>query len=258
MGKRSRLFFLVLLLIFLLHAITLILLLGSKYAAQKKHTQQKKERVILIQKTPEKPLPKKKTKLKKQDLPTMLPGKQTPPTKKTAPNKQTKPEKKTESIKKGASKVKAPKKAPKQTEKKPVFNFNTINQYAFAVGNSAFKNFGTNRPPREDDLALLTYQEKVRRHFGDSFNKYANQTYFYNLDTALINLQFTVDRDGRIINTDTQNYSNNPAITNLIEKILQYAEPFPRMPQKVKLTSFTTGFSIKFESGKLAGYYRWT
>jgi uncharacterized protein (UPF0333 family) len=258
MNKISRLFFLVLLLIFIIHAIGLLLMFSANSSAQKK-TVPKPKKIITIQHIPAKTKPK--------SLPTMLPGRAAPPAKQTNAKKtitaKTEKNIKKESPKKTSLKksakpaTKKAVKRKKSTPSKPTFNFAPINQYALALGNSAFKNQGANRAPTQTDLAHLTYQERVRRHFGESFKAYANQTYFYNLTASSINLNFVLGKDGHIIKINTQNLSTNPAITKLIDKILHYADPFPPIPKKLKLNTFALNFEIKINEGKLSNKYMW-
>ena len=252
MKKVSRLLYLILVLAFIIHVVLLLFLFSVKYAAIKKN-QTKQTKLITFEKTAI------------NDLPTMLPGKLATSIDQVLPkelvkgvvNNEIHPSETNNVV---LSSTMLNKKSPKKGTKAiapPLFNFDQLNHYALAEGNSAFKNQGVNRPPQKEDFALLTYQEKIRKHFGQNWNRYADQTYFYNLELANIHVAFTISKDGRVIEIKTKDFSNNPAIPKLIEKILRYAEPFPKIPELLKIECFTLRHYIAINKGKFSSGYRW-
>lgn len=267
MDKTRRTWFWILLVVLLLHIIGLLLVLGTYYAKrQKPKLSAEQPKIIMVEPT------------KPKDLPTMLPGQITP---KIPPSDEPEDEQENEKdLQEGQPVIKEikpideglPEKSPtttpptpttkprrkKKSGPKPVFNFDMLNAYAFAEGNSAFKNQGVNRPPRPEDVAHLLYQEKIRKHFVESFNQFANRTYFYNIDEANLELSFTINQTGHIANTQIKNHSNNLALPKLIKEILAYAAPFPKIPDALKTEQFVMDyFNINIRKGKLDSGYRW-
>lgn len=145
--------------------------------------------------------------------------------------------------------------AARNRANKPVFNFNQLNEYAQALGNSAFKNHGVDRQPTEHDQAVLLYQEKVRKHFHENWNNYANTTYYYNLSHSQIFLAIIIDKNGYIIKNSSSHNSNNPALINLLTKILKYSEPFPVIPAHLKINNFDFKLTIHLAQGKFSSGY---
>lgn len=266
MKKVTRLFFLVIILALIVHGLMLLFLFGSKLMSIKKSP-------LKIEK-PQLPKPVTIEPIKPLDLPNMLPGQQdlpNPPIP-VEPNldKPDNPEQvdqsqdlitKNDALGSNASKAN-PGTKPSRAKKrpylpKPTFNFNQINDYAIAEGNSLFKNKGENRPPTKEDLAILMYQERARKHFGISLNRYADQANFYNVNRAIIDLIIVINSKGQVIDIRMRNHSNNPAIVHLIEKIVKYAGLFPVIPDSIKMTSFTLSTTITISQGKLTSGYGW-
>jgi len=283
MEKNRRLIFLVIIFALIIHALLFLLILGNKYLSkQKKITPATKE--ITIERTqpptqiaPPEPEP--------QDLPNMLPGKLEQPAndlkqesaapeeeqeqiKPTQETKTPEPEKKEPDLSELAKEqtnitqkttnleTQAEKNpAARQRASKPVFNFNQLNSYAEALGSSAFKNHGVDRPVTEHDQAVLLYQEKVRKHFHENWNNYANTTYYYSLNPAQIFLSITISQNGYVIKNSSSHNSSNPALLNLLAKILQYSEPFPVIPAHLKLTNFEFKLTIHLAQGKFSSGY---
>lgn len=264
MKKLKHLFFLIILLAFLIHVMILLFLFSKSFIATKK-TQAK---VKTVKPVTFEPVP---TQL---DLPNMMPDQSaltTPsePTesileKSTIPDLPDKyADKDSYLLTKTETKElihELPQKKPSSrrfSQPKPTFNFENLNHYAVAEGNSIFKNHGQNRPVTKEDLAILMYQERVRKHFSVSMNRYADQTYFYNINRAAIDLIVVIGKDGRVLDLKTRNHSNNPALHNLMEKIIKYAGLFPTIPDKTNLQSFTLMTTVTISQGKLSSGYGW-
>jgi len=254
MRKTSRLFFWIIILALIIHGLILLFLFGAKYMASKKDLVKPPKPPVTIEHI-KPPIP--------YDLPNMMPGQAL----KSATEEATDPIESPEEIKISSDlkpqetyQVTEPPKDPKPRRKarpKPTFNFAAINEYATANGNSAFKNRGVNREPTKDDMAILMYQERVRKHFTNSVNQYANGTYFYNIHQAELYLILIIGRNGKVLDIKIQNFSNNPAIAKLLEKIIAYAGLFPIIPATIKLESFTLTTNIKINQGKLTSGYGW-
>jgi len=140
---------------------------------------------------------------------------------------------------------------------KPVFNFNQFNQYAEALGSSAFKNYGADRPATEHDQAILLYQERIRQHFHEHWNNYANTTYYHNLNQSQIFLSIAIDKNGYVLKNNSSHNSSNPALLNLLAKVLKYSEPFPAIPTHLKIATFDFKLTIHFAQGKFSSGYRY-
>lgn len=257
MKKLTRLFFLIIILALIIHGLILLFLFGNKFMAIKKSVFKPEQTKTLKPVTIE-PIP---TQL---NLPNMMPGQPTSPTSPPNPAEPTEPilEKPNTSDlpdkPKDSTNQPTQKKSSKRSyQPKPTFNFDHLNHYAIAEGNSIFKNQGENRPPTKEDLTILMYQERVRKHFSVSMNRYADQAYFYNINRAAIDLVIIIGKDGRVLDLRTRNHSNNPALHNLMEKIIKYAGLFPAIPEKAKLQSFTLMTTVTIAQGKLSSGYGW-
>lgn len=255
MEKNRQLFFLVIILALIVHVIIFFLVLGPEYLKkQKKPLTINKEILFERPAPPDEPV---------QDLPTMLPGKieDTTPENEKQPDQDKSPatdapETSTTVFKDEPKTDQDPKPSPKRARApKPTFNFNQLNEYANALGSSAFKNQGVDRPATDADTAVLLYQEKVRKHFHSNWNNYANSTYYYNLSESIIYLHIIIDHNGRMVRNNSTHNSNNPAILKLLEKVLQYCEPFPIIPKHIKLTQFTFRLEITVAKGKFSSGY---
>ncbi len=294
MKKNRRLFFLVIIFALIIHALLFLLILGSKFISKPKKID-KPTREITIERTPpaQQPAPPETlvqdlpnmlpgkleqpandlqqnseapTEQQKDSKPEESPEKSEPEIKTAAPEEKivdledlaAKQDKTTPKVTKPDTPDK-PKTAQKTTARKraskPVFNFNQLNEYAQALGNSAFKNHGVDRPATEHDQAVLLYQEKVRKHFHENWNNYANTTYYYNLSHSQIFLAIVIDKNGYIIKNSSSHNSNNPALINLLTKILKYAEPFPVIPAHLKITNFDFKLTIHLSQGKFSSGY---
>ncbi len=268
MKKMYRLFWFVIILALIIHGLILLCLFFAKYNINKQ-SKAKAPKEIMIERSKPEPV-------NVQDLPTMLPGKPDlqPATEDQAPDQIQKPEEKTEQnpelenkpYEKASEKINPTNSTtPNHTNKtkrtraaKPTFNLDLLNSYAVAQGSSAFKNFGSDRPPQEDDYAILLHQERVKKHFHANWNNYANSNYYYNLNESRVLLFVIINEQGRVIQNHSQNLSNNPGLLNLINKILKYAEPFPVIPAHLKIKTCELKLIITISQGKFSSGYGYT
>ena len=262
MKKVTRLFLLIIILALIIHCLILLFLFGNQFMASKKD--------VLKMEKPQTPKPVTIEHIKPLDLPNMLPGQPTLPTPPTPveaildkpdtpdlPDESKNLTPKNNLISPDAQDIKPTSPKKRTSQPKPTFNFDQLNHYATAEGNSIFKNRGENRAPTKEDLAILMYQERARKHFTISMNRYADQANFYNVHRAAIDLILVIGQDGRVLDIRTRNHSNNPAMPSLMEKIVKYAGLFPAIPAATKIPSFTFMTTVTISQGKLKSGYGW-
>ena len=143
---------------------------------------------------------------------------------------------------------------------KPTFKFTPLNTYASATaeGNGIYSHQGTsNRLPTPTDFIFLDYQERVRKHFHQSFNAYANIKRIYIPAKTVAELAFILNITGEVIDIKTTNSTNNPTITKFMTKVLEYAGKFPPIPKALDLNTYQMSINITLTEGQISSGYNW-